>query len=462
VNISPHPGAQARFLATPADVAFFGGAAGGGKSWTVLLEGMRHVHNPAFRAIYFRRTAPDLRKPKGLWDTSHQVYPHAGGVARDALLEWRFPSGAWLKMGQLEHEKDMYDHQGAEYPLVVFDEATHFSSAQFWYLRSRNRAPKEAGVRPYFRGTCNPDPDSWVLTEFLDPGGYIDEEGYPRPEMAGRVRQFVRDTDTESLVWGDTVEELQAIAGHVFTKHPNIPPRDLAKSFTFVPATLSDNPSMGADYEATLADLPFVERMRLLYGNWRITKSAGNRFKGEWFELVDEVHPGHAVRYWDLASGKKKKSDFTASTLMYAHEDGTYTVTDVVNKQMRPHEVEAALARVAQEDGRDVAIHIEQESGSAGALLIDTYSRGPLRGYSVTAHRVRTEGDKETRSAPASSAAEKRHIRFLRAPWNRLLIAQAEAFPTPGIHDDAINSMFGAFSALQEGEFAWASGSMGR
>jgi hypothetical protein len=162
IVLAPHPGAQTAFLEATTDIALFGGAAGGGKSFVILLEALRHLDppNPHFRAVYFRRTAADLRKPKGLWDTSQQIFPHFSGTARDALLEWRFPSGAWLKMNHLERESDVYDHQGAEYPVIFFDEATHFTSAQFWYLFSRNRAPKVAGFRPYIRMTCNPDPDT--------------------------------------------------------------------------------------------------------------------------------------------------------------------------------------------------------------------------------------------------------------------------------------------------------------
>lgn len=65
-----------------------------------------------------------------------------------------------MKMSHLEHENDKYNHQGAQYPLIMFDELTHFSKTQFLYLLSRNRST--CGVRPYVRATCNPDPDSWV------------------------------------------------------------------------------------------------------------------------------------------------------------------------------------------------------------------------------------------------------------------------------------------------------------
>ena len=59
-------------------------------------------------------------------------------------------------MAHLEYEKDMFDWQGAQVALLIFDELTHFTEEQFWYLQSRNRSM--CGIRPYTLGTCNPDP----------------------------------------------------------------------------------------------------------------------------------------------------------------------------------------------------------------------------------------------------------------------------------------------------------------
>jgi hypothetical protein len=54
--IRPQPGPQERFLSTPADIAIAGGAAGGGKTWSLLLEPIRHSGNGKFGAVIFRRS----------------------------------------------------------------------------------------------------------------------------------------------------------------------------------------------------------------------------------------------------------------------------------------------------------------------------------------------------------------------------------------------------------------------
>ena len=83
-----------------------------------------------------------------------------------------------------------------------FDELTHFSAHQFFYMVSRNRST--CGVRPYIRATCNPDADSWVA-EFL--AWWIDQEtGLPIPERAGVLRYYIRVSG--KIVWADRPEEL--------------------------------------------------------------------------------------------------------------------------------------------------------------------------------------------------------------------------------------------------------------
>jgi len=267
--IRPQAGPQEQFLASSADIAIYGGAAGGGKTWALLMEPLRHVANGQFGAVFFRRTTVQVRNEGGLWDESAKLYPILGADPREHVLSWQFPSGSTVSFAHLEHDKTVLNWQGSQIPLICFDELTHFSQKQFWYMISRNRSM--CGVRPYIRATCNPDADSWVAV-FIE--WWINQDtGLPIPERAGVIRWFVRINDT--LIWGDTPAELEA-------KHPGIPP----KSATFIPASLTDNAAlMAADpaYMANLMSLPTVERERLLGGNWKIRGIEGTFFQREWF-----------------------------------------------------------------------------------------------------------------------------------------------------------------------------------
>ena len=265
-EIRPQPGPQTAFLESPADIAIYGGAAGGGKSYALLLEGVRHSGVPNYGGVIFRRTSPELQGAGSLWDEAQRLYRGTGASMRESptmLVRW--PSGAQLQMLHLQHESDVYAHQGKQYAFVGFDELTHFTETQFWYLVSRLRSP--SSVRPYLRGTCNPDPDSFVRKLIA---WWIGPDGYAIPERSGVLRWFVRDGD--AMVWADTREEL---AGR------GVEPMSL----TFIAASLDDNPALLARdpaYRARLQSLPQVERERLLGGNWDVRAMGGDYIRAEW------------------------------------------------------------------------------------------------------------------------------------------------------------------------------------
>ncbi|MFT2214697.1 terminase large subunit domain-containing protein [Rhizobium giardinii] len=120
----------------------------------------RCATNPQFGAVFFRRSTMQVRNEGGLWDESEKLYPAIGAAPKEHVLQWNFPSGASVSFAHLEHDKTVLNWQGSPMPLICFDELTHFSAKEFWYMVSRNRSM--SGVRPYIRATCNPDADSWV------------------------------------------------------------------------------------------------------------------------------------------------------------------------------------------------------------------------------------------------------------------------------------------------------------
>ena len=164
-TISAQPGPQTEFLRTPADICIYGGAAGGGKTVGLILEPLRHVGRVAnFTAVFFRRTTPQITNPGALWDETLNFYPRLGGTPHLGAREWRWSRGGKIKFSHLQFDTTVYDWQGAQIALICFDELTHFTAHQFFYMVSRNRST--CGVRPYIRATCNPDADSWVA-DFL-------------------------------------------------------------------------------------------------------------------------------------------------------------------------------------------------------------------------------------------------------------------------------------------------------
>lgn len=457
--VRPHEGPQTTFLSTPADIAIYGGAAGGGKTLGLLLEGLRHVEVDGFAGMFFRRTTVQVRNPGGLWDESQKIYPARGGRQIKQVLEWRFetegPDGktarSVLKMGHLEHEKTVLDHGGAQYAFIGFDELTLFTRAQFFFMLSRNRST--CGVRPYIRATCNPDADSWVA-EFI--AWWIDQTtGLPIPERAGKVRWFVRIGD--EIKWGDSPAELTERFGTGAEGYDLIP-----KSVTFIPARVTDNPTLlRADplYMANLMALPIVERERLLGGNWKIRPSAGLYFKREWCPEIDRHDVPKDVlwrRGWDLAATPKTQGndpDWTSGTLLGRDPRGRYYLAHNVRDRLGPAGVEKLLLDTAQRDGRHCEISVPQDPGQAGKFQVQYLTR-LLDGFIVRS--TTEEGDKIKRFGPFSAQAQAGNVYLVTGDWNDdggrsrdAFLASLEAFPDSA-HDDDPDSVSRAYQGFHD------------
>jgi predicted phage terminase large subunit-like protein len=438
IEIRPQPGPQEQFLASPADIVIYGGGAGGGKTYGLLLEPLRHVAKAKFGGVIFRRTTPQIRNEGGLWDESEEVYPLLGATPKQHSLEWLFPSGCKLQFSHMEYDKTVYDHQGAQYAYIGFDELTHFSAKQFFYLLSRNRST--CGVRPYVRATCNPSPDSWVA-DFIS--WWIDKEtGYAIKKRSGSIRWFIRLNG--KIIWSDTKEELIAEYGK----------DELPKSVTFIPASVYDNKILmdkDPGYLANLRALSLVDRCRLLECNWKIKEAAGNVFKREWFDIVDKL-PDNIIasgRYWDFAATEESKKNpdpcWTAGCKISKLKDCRYIIEHMAHFRERPLATEKKAKQIAIEDGRSTDIYMEQEPGASGVQVVDYYMREVFAGFSFKG--LPSTGSKTERAKPLSSQAEGRNVLLLRGPWNQSFLDEAENFPE-GKQKDQVDAASGAFNAI--------------
>jgi predicted phage terminase large subunit-like protein len=424
----PQAGAQSRFLACPADIALYGGGAGAGKSFGMLLDAARHHAVPGFEALFLRRTTPELRGGGGLWSESHSIYPYLGATPNESRLEWYFRGGARIAMSHLEREHSVHQHQSKQYAAIYFDELTHFLRSQFWYMLSRNRSV--CGVRPYIRSACNATPKSFVRTELVD--WYVGADGYADPERAGAVRWFARDGD--ELVWGTS-------PGEVAAKVPGA----LPKSFAFIPATLDDNAILCRDdpsYRANLMLLPRVERERLLRANWNVEAQAGDYFKRSWFRVVDAPPTDVAwrIRAWDKAATEPSESnpdpDYTTGVKMSKTHAGEFFIEHVERLRKGPGGVRSAVRNTAEQDGTDVTIGLWQDPGAAGKSDVHDQVR-ELSGFTV--RWMLASKAKEVYAGPLSSQAENGNVSIVRGAWNDAVLDVFEGFPKAK-HDDDVDA----------------------
>lgn len=440
-RIRPQAGPQTQFLKTIADIAFFGGGAGGGKSYGLLLDPLYQYNNPQFNGVTFRRNTVQVRNPGGLWDQSYELYHPLGGHPREAVLEWIFPSGMNLKYAHLENEKTVYDWQGSQLAWIGFDELTHFEESQFWYMFSRNRSM--SGEPGRIRGTCNPDVNSWVR-RMVD--WYIDESGYPIQERSGKLRWFIKQDD--EMIWADSKKELMDRYGS----------QQMPKSFTFIPSLVHDNKILldkDPAYLSNLMALSRVERMRLLKGNWNVRASAGTIFQKSWFPIVEHIPDGWvmSVRYWDKAATKPTPEspdpDWTAGVKLFKYPNGTYVIADCRRTRDTPLRIEQFVKSSAGFDGQSCMICIEQEPGSSGVADADNYVR-LLAGYNIRI--CKPTKDKVTRALPVSAQCEAGNVAVVRGEWNDAFFTELENFGEEELgHDDQVDALSGAFNEMQQG-----------
>lgn len=443
-RIEPQAGKQWSAFASSADVVFYGGSAGGGKTWWLTYEPMRHVRRKGFNAIIFRRTNPELMGGGSVWEESKTLYPHFGGRSRmSPVLDWTFETDddgtSLVEMRHLQHPKDLLAHQSKQYCLIEFDELTHFPEEMFWYLFSRNRST--CGVKPYIRAAMNPDPDSWVA-EFIE--WYIDQEtGYAIEERGGVIRHFIRYD--EAIEWGESEEELEEkfpayffdVNGKRNNKH--------STTFTFIPARLEDNPKMlevDPQYESRMDLLPKVDRERLRWGNWKIKPAAGMYFPRHKAEIVEEapVEVIGRVRGWDKAATKptpkNPRPDWTVGPLMSRDRQGIIYIEHVHRMQDNPLEVEGAITGYAGTDPRGTSVAMWQDPAQAGKSEAAHFTRLL---FGVEIDFFKANQDKTTFAKPFSSQWLAGNVKLVRGPWNEPFLKVMENFAGPdteGVDDD--------------------------
>ena len=256
----PNPGPQTDAFHTEADELFYGGSAGGGK--TDLIVGLALTeHN---RSLVLRRLNVEARK---LADRFEEVVGNREGW-NSTLGTWRLPEGKIVDISGCQLEEDKQKFKGTPHDLIAFDEVSDFLESQYRFITIWNRS---TDPDQRCRVVCAGNPPTtaegfWVVkywAPWLDPT-------HPVPALPGELRWFIGDQEVDGpgphLVDGREVR---------------------ARSRTFIPARLEDNPDLAATgYDTVLASLP--EELRLAYRDGRFDVG----LKDDAFQVV----PTHWLR----------------------------------------------------------------------------------------------------------------------------------------------------------------------
>lgn len=450
--LKPQRGPQERFMATAADICIYGGAAGGGKTYGLLMQPLRYKDVSGFGCTIFRKNFNQIFSQGGLWDVASKMYSQIPGAhPRMSSYSWLFDDKkgnavSKVTFAHIERDQDLDKWQGTQICAIEFDELTHFSEKAFFYMLSRNRST--CGVKPFVRASCNPDADSWVA-KFIE--WWIDQDtGYPIPERSGKIRYFVRRE--EKLYWADTRKELWERFNLNTAEE-----REEPKSVTFIMSRLEDNKELlrvNPGYMANLKAMPLVERERLLYGNWKIKAAAGLYFKRSQLGNYLEILPADIIQYvrcWDLAATEETVNGdaaYTAGVLMGKRKNGRYVVIDVVNKQMSAADVRNTIKLTAQLDRakyKRVRIRLPKDPGQAGKEQADSYIKF-LSGFDVTT--VAETGSKEARAEPMAAQWQAGNFDIMIGDWNEEYLLQLENFPS-GKFKDMVDASANGFAEIE-------------
>ena len=161
---APQP-KQAIAHASAADIIFYGGAVGGGKSEYAIVEAITLcLQFPGSKVAIFRRTLTQLEQElEGrimllAWaDDKEQRGPNGKlfckyNRQRHVFTFW---NGSQLHLCFCNHEKDVYKYQSFQIIGLFIDESSHFTEFMVRYLSTRVRSPRK-GVPKVIRLTSNP------------------------------------------------------------------------------------------------------------------------------------------------------------------------------------------------------------------------------------------------------------------------------------------------------------------
>jgi len=403
---------QILLLVTSSDT-LYGGARGGGKSSASLMVALQNVDIDNLKVGIFRLTYPDLAAPGAIMDRAKDwLHEDRNILLKEAGLapHWdnsekvfTFPSGAKLKFAQVHHDSEADKYQGAEFHIVIIDEAVLFT--EYKIIRLKGSVRKQ---------TDDPLPVRNIYTG--NPGGVSHDYFHDK---------FIKN------LFG-----------------------------LFIDSKYTDNPYLNhTKYEQIFEDIKYSDPIlyrQWRYGDWNAIPQ-GKLFKREWFTnrlftfIKEKIIKW--LRYWDLAATKEEDptkqggADWTAGGLFALGESGKVYLTNMIHVRKDEDEVHELIIETAHSDGSHVVIRIEQEGGSSGKMVTGQISR-ELPGFDC-------DGEPVTRKTKLDRA--RAYVTFIKngglkvkdgTVWLNGFLNEITAFPTKGIHDDQVDVISGGLKTL--------------
>jgi hypothetical protein len=278
----PNPGPQTKAYYSEADELFYGGQAGGGK--TDMIVGLSLTQHK--RSLVLRRTNKEAGK---LVERYEEVIGDREGWNGQKSI-WRFADGKIIDIGGCQHEDDKQSYKGTPHDFLGFDEISDFTETQYRFIIGWNRSSdKKQRCRVVAAGNPPTDPEGlWVLKYWAP---WVDPH-HPNPAKPGELRWFTTINGEDAEVDGP--------GPHLIDGE-----QIMARSRTFIPAELADNPDLSeTNYASVLAALP--AELRAAYKDGRFDAA----IKDNPFQVIPMA--------WILAAQERWKPDGFQKFLMTA------------------------------------------------------------------------------------------------------------------------------------------------
>lgn len=450
--LAPASVPQQQFLESQSTITLYSGSAGAGKSYSIILNMVKFALMDNSTIVLFRRNSTQIRSGGGIWQEATMVFTRMFGkdvIIRNRDLEIYLPkTNSTVKFAHLQHQSDVNSHLGAQYSVIIFDEATTFPFEEMILPllgRLRNANVK---YTPQMFWATNPMYNHGIYHWIKD--FYLDTEGVPLKEKSNIERYFVLENNVP--IWFDKREDAEKIYGKGHDSG--------IRSFRSIRAHVTDNiPLLKAnpDYLSNLKALPDIKRRIFLDGSWTAREEEAGLYRRAWSNLVE--YPKHRakkrVRAYDLASqpvsSQTPNPDWTRGVLVSKSDNGIYTVEDLVSIRDRPHIVEELIYDTARRDGPNVIVSIPIDPGQAGIARANDIKR-KLAEMGITCKLVRPNKSKRIRFLPFSSVAEAGFVEIVMGDWNEEFFNELEEFT--GLkskeRDDICDCVSDAFFVLNQ------------
>ena len=354
----PNPGPQTACVDNQADIIFYGGEAGGGK--TDLLVGLSLTKHK--RSLVLRRTNKEASK---LVERYMEVLGSRDGWnGQDDF--WRV-DGRVIDIGGCQHEDDKQKYKGTPHDFIGFDEVADFSESQFRFIIGWNRSTDpEQRCRVVAAGNPPTTAEGLWVIQYWAP--WLDEN-HPNPAKPGEMRWFTtiggRDTEVDGpgphLVGGEPI---------------------IARSRTFIRAKLSDNRELErTGYGSVLAALP--AELRAAYKEGRF----GASMKDDEWQVIPTNYILDSQKRWTVRGRQPADIPMTViavdvaqggadQTVLAPRHDYWYAPLVVVpgSETPLPSDVAAFLTK-KRRDGAAIVVDV---GGGYGGGVVDILKQNDI------------------------------------------------------------------------------------